>query len=209
MAMNMGGGRGSRRAPMAEINVTPLVDVMLVLLIIFMITAPLLVSGVPVDLPDSRAGALLSAEVAITSATSVDDRRSLGLRFLGNNCDRYRIIADIAYGDLSAMRALRASRQNRQGLLVGTARTLIWAAREALRGLFFFLFRRNVRANATGQQAVLPTLGIRSPEALPQTGLASEPAPAVVRPAVAPPASGRSARLPDVGLADFAPGTRA
>ncbi len=50
--------RGSRRAPMAEINVTPLVDVMLVLLIIFMVTAPLLVAGVPVDLPESRAGAL-------------------------------------------------------------------------------------------------------------------------------------------------------
>jgi biopolymer transport protein TolR len=48
----------SRRAPMSEINVTPLVDVMLVLLIIFMITAPLLVAGVPVDLPESRAGAL-------------------------------------------------------------------------------------------------------------------------------------------------------
>jgi biopolymer transport protein TolR len=49
---------GRRRAPMAEINVTPLVDVMLVLLIIFMVTAPLLVAGVPVDLPESRAGAL-------------------------------------------------------------------------------------------------------------------------------------------------------
>jgi biopolymer transport protein TolR len=43
---------------MAEINVTPLVDVMLVLLIIFMITAPLLVTGVKIDLPDSRAAAL-------------------------------------------------------------------------------------------------------------------------------------------------------
>jgi len=51
-------GRGGRRAPMAEINVTPLVDVMLVLLIIFMITAPLLLAGVPVDLPESAAGAL-------------------------------------------------------------------------------------------------------------------------------------------------------
>ena len=50
-------GRG-RRAPMSEINVTPLVDVMLVLLIIFMVTAPLLVAGVPVDLPESRAQAL-------------------------------------------------------------------------------------------------------------------------------------------------------
>jgi biopolymer transport protein TolR len=43
---------------MAEINVTPFVDVMLVLLIIFMVTAPLLVSGVPVELPESRAKAL-------------------------------------------------------------------------------------------------------------------------------------------------------
>ena len=48
-------GRGHRRAPMADINVTPLVDVMLVLLIIFMITAPLLASAVPIDLPESRA----------------------------------------------------------------------------------------------------------------------------------------------------------
>jgi biopolymer transport protein TolR len=52
------GGQRARRAPMAEINVTPFVDVMLVLLIIFMVTAPLLVAGVPVDLPDSKAGAL-------------------------------------------------------------------------------------------------------------------------------------------------------
>ena len=51
-------GRSKRRTPMAEINVTPLVDVMLVLLIIFMVTAPMLASGVPVELPDSRANAL-------------------------------------------------------------------------------------------------------------------------------------------------------
>jgi biopolymer transport protein TolR len=48
----------NRRAPMADINVTPMVDVMLVLLIIFMVTAPLLMAGVPVNLPDSRAKAL-------------------------------------------------------------------------------------------------------------------------------------------------------
>jgi biopolymer transport protein TolR len=60
MAMGpiMGDHRQKRRTPMAEINVTPMVDVMLVLLIIFMVTAPLLVAGVPVDLPDSKAGAL-------------------------------------------------------------------------------------------------------------------------------------------------------
>ena len=53
---------------MAEINVTPLVDVMLVLLIIFMVTAPLLASGVPVDLPESRANALDQQPDQITIA---------------------------------------------------------------------------------------------------------------------------------------------
>ena len=57
MAVTLGNGSGrsnSRYRPMADINVTPLVDVMLVLLIIFMVTAPLLTAGVPVNLPDSR-----------------------------------------------------------------------------------------------------------------------------------------------------------
>jgi biopolymer transport protein TolR len=54
----LGSNRRGRRSPMAEINVTPMVDVMLVLLIIFMVTAPLLVAGVPVDLPETKAGAL-------------------------------------------------------------------------------------------------------------------------------------------------------
>ena len=61
-------GRGlrgrSRAAPMAEINVTPLVDVMLVLLIIFMVTAPLLTSGVPLDLPETNAKPLDQPEKA-------------------------------------------------------------------------------------------------------------------------------------------------
>ena len=65
-------GRGSRRAPMAEINVTPLVDVMLVLLIIFMVTAPLLTSGVPLDLPDSRAEALSQEQDQVTISIAND-----------------------------------------------------------------------------------------------------------------------------------------
>jgi len=63
--------RSRRRAPMAEINITPMVDVMLVLLIIFMVAAPLLVAGVPVDLPDSKAGALKSDDKPIQ--LSLDD----------------------------------------------------------------------------------------------------------------------------------------
>lgn len=51
-------GRRGRRHAMSEINVTPFVDVMLVLLIVFMVTAPLLTVGVPVDLPKTRAQAL-------------------------------------------------------------------------------------------------------------------------------------------------------
>ena len=66
MAFSTDGG-GSRRA-MADINVTPLVDVMLVLLIIFMVTAPLLVAGVPVDLPESRATALEQQANQVTLA---------------------------------------------------------------------------------------------------------------------------------------------
>jgi biopolymer transport protein TolR len=64
MAMNMagssgGGGRRGRRKPvMADINVTPMVDVMLVLLIIFMVSAPLLTVGVPLDLPQTQAKSL-------------------------------------------------------------------------------------------------------------------------------------------------------
>jgi len=56
MAMHLPSNKSKgRRAPMADINVTPLVDVMLVLLIIFMVTAPLLTAGVPVNLPESKA----------------------------------------------------------------------------------------------------------------------------------------------------------
>ncbi len=64
---------------MAEINVTPMVDVMLVLLIIFMVTAPLLVAGVPVNLPDSRAKSLDQGEKPVqisldgTGGIFVDD----------------------------------------------------------------------------------------------------------------------------------------
>ncbi|MBN8976706.1 MAG: protein TolR [Xanthobacteraceae bacterium] len=65
MGMNIagasGGGRRGRRrraAPMSDINVTPMVDVMLVLLIIFMVSAPLLTVGVPLDLPQTQAKSL-------------------------------------------------------------------------------------------------------------------------------------------------------
>lgn len=56
--LKRGSGRRRRHPPLSEINVTPFVDVMLVLLIVFMVTAPLLTVGVPVDLPKTRAAQL-------------------------------------------------------------------------------------------------------------------------------------------------------
>ena len=67
--------RGTRARPMAEINVTPFVGVMLVLLIIFMVAAPLMTVGVPVELPKTAAGALPSdAEEPLTVTISADGR---------------------------------------------------------------------------------------------------------------------------------------
>jgi biopolymer transport protein TolR len=81
MSLNTGsnGGRGrsrrGRRAPMSEINVTPMVDVMLVLLIIFMVAAPLLQTGVEVDLPEGKGSQLQqpkSEPVAVTVKSNGD-----------------------------------------------------------------------------------------------------------------------------------------
>jgi biopolymer transport protein TolR len=88
MGMNVGtsGGRGRGRKgrsggarPMAEINVTPLVDVMLVLLIIFMVAAPLLTAGVPVDLPKADAKAIQTQdEKPIELTVNADGQTFIG-----------------------------------------------------------------------------------------------------------------------------------
>ena len=65
-------GNGRRHRPMGEINVTPFVDVMLVLLIVFMVTAPLLTVGVEVDLPKTQAGQI-NADAAPLVVSIKDD----------------------------------------------------------------------------------------------------------------------------------------
>lgn len=75
MAVSMGNGGGrrqGRRAPMSEINVTPLVDVMLVLLIVFMVAAPLLTVGVAVDLPETAANPIIDEGEPLTVTVSGD-----------------------------------------------------------------------------------------------------------------------------------------
>ncbi|HWE99689.1 MAG TPA: ExbD/TolR family protein [Caulobacteraceae bacterium] len=73
-------GRARRRgrSPLTEINVTPLVDVMLVLLIIFMISAPLLTVGVPLQLPKTEAAALKDQTQPITVSVRADGRVFIG-----------------------------------------------------------------------------------------------------------------------------------
>ncbi|MCZ7659519.1 MAG: protein TolR [Xanthobacteraceae bacterium] len=85
MGASSGGGGGSvgkrrhrRRPVMSEINVTPFVDVMLVLLIIFMVSAPLLTVGVPIDLPQSQAKALDQDREPLT--VSVNDKGQVYLQ---------------------------------------------------------------------------------------------------------------------------------
>jgi biopolymer transport protein TolR len=74
MAISISARRGSRARyrPLAEINVTPMVDVMLVLLIIFMVTAPLMTSGVSVDLPKTNAQQLNSDSEPLTVSIKAD-----------------------------------------------------------------------------------------------------------------------------------------
>lgn len=75
-----GGRRGRRRgksAAMSEINVTPFVDVMLVLLIIFMVAAPMLTVGVPVELPDTAATAMATEQEEPLTITMTSDGRLL------------------------------------------------------------------------------------------------------------------------------------
>jgi biopolymer transport protein TolR len=106
MAMNTagssgGGRRGRRRAVMAEINVTPMVDVMLVLLIIFMVSAPLLTVGVPLDLPQTQAKSLDQDKNPLTLSVNVK-----GQVFLNDT--------EIALNDLVAK--LKAVTEARGGL---------------------------------------------------------------------------------------------
>lgn len=111
------GGRSRAYRPMAEINVTPFVDVMLVLLVVFMITAPLLTAGVPVDLPKAEAKALKEEdkkplEVSLTAGgkiylgeTEVKRDRLVNMMSAMTNSDPERRIylrADqgLAYGEV-------------------------------------------------------------------------------------------------------------
>ncbi|MFA5040587.1 MAG: protein TolR [Bdellovibrionales bacterium] len=75
--MNSGGGRSGRRRasrPVSDINVTPFVDVMLVLLVVFMVTAPMMTVGVPIDLPKTQANTVNQDKEPLVISVDSDGR---------------------------------------------------------------------------------------------------------------------------------------
>ena len=81
---NGNGGR-ARYKPMSEINVTPMVDVMLVLLVIFMVAAPLLTVGVPVDLPQSKAPAITEQKEPLVITVNAEGKLFLQDSTIGDD----------------------------------------------------------------------------------------------------------------------------
>jgi biopolymer transport protein TolR len=118
MAMNMagsagGGRRGRRNAVMAEINVTPMVDVMLVLLIIFMVAAPLMTSNIDIDLPIASGGKSISAN---TPPLTLSVKRTNGS--CNSNVELYLGDSQIAAGDLlSKIKAIRETRSEAESVV--------------------------------------------------------------------------------------------
>ncbi len=89
MAMNMNGGAGRNHRALAEINITPLVDVVLVLLIIFMLTAPILQSGIDVAVPKTRTVKEITEDRLVIS---IDRQQRV---FLGNDPVNINEIGDL------------------------------------------------------------------------------------------------------------------
>ena len=127
-------GGGRRHRPMGEINVTPFVDVMLVLLIVFMVTAPLLTVGVEVDLPKTQAGQINADAAPLVVSIKDDgtlylqetemlpDQLIPRLRAISNANPDVRIFvrgdADVAYGDvLGVMGRIQAAGFERVALV--------------------------------------------------------------------------------------------
>jgi biopolymer transport protein TolR len=108
-----------RYAPLAEINVTPMVDVMLVLLVIFMITAPLLTVGVPLDLPKSRATTLTAPKQPIIISLNREGEVFIGDERIDADALEPRL-AELAAEDPSRIVYVRSDRTNTYAQLMDT-----------------------------------------------------------------------------------------
>jgi biopolymer transport protein ExbD len=108
-----------RYTPLAEINVTPMVDVMLVLLVIFMITAPLLSVGVPLDLPKLRAAQLTEPKKPVILSLNRDGEVFIGDERIGADELEGRLMA-LAAEDPTRIVYVRSDRSNTYAQLMDT-----------------------------------------------------------------------------------------
>jgi len=108
-----------RYAPLAEINVTPMVDVMLVLLVIFMVTAPLLTVGVPLDLPKSRASQLTEPKKPVIISLNRDAEVFIGDERIGADQLELRLAA-LAAEDPNRIVYFRGDKANTYAQLMET-----------------------------------------------------------------------------------------
>ena len=113
-----------------------------------------------IRVPARDGDVVFEAPVTISSVSAVDGARLLGLRFSTIGGDRYRLVADVAYSDLTGVRAMRAARHRRRNLVLATLQTAAWGIRETARGLFFALFRRSPAPVVTDNG---PLAGLRAP----------------------------------------------
>jgi biopolymer transport protein TolR len=132
MAMSAGGGRET--GTLADINVTPLVDVMLVLLIVFMVTAPMIQTGVDVDLPDAKAQTVPddSGKLIVTMTkdkrvfigrmeipfTEVEDKLKSNAKLQADREVYLHADTNLAYGDVvKVMAAIKLAGGEKMGLI--------------------------------------------------------------------------------------------
>jgi biopolymer transport protein TolR len=108
-----------RYAPLAEINVTPMVDVMLVLLVIFMVTAPLLTVGVPLDLPKSRATTITEPKKPVIISLNREGEVFIGNERIAPEELEPRLTA-LAAEDPSRIVYVRSDRTNTYAQLMDT-----------------------------------------------------------------------------------------
>lgn len=138
-------GGGGLHRPLADINVTPLVDVMLVLLIVFMITAPMLATGLKVDLPQAKAAQTVNPKDPIVVSVTGDGTVGIGTDKIA--------LADLAYalmklteGDTSRVIQIRADRTANYGNIVSVLDEL------ATNGMTHIALISDAKARGAGPQ---------------------------------------------------------
>ncbi len=117
MAFASGSSRGGLHRPLADINVTPLVDVMLVLLIVFMVTAPMLAQGLKVDLPQAKSAQQFNPKEPIVISVTGDGKVALGQDEMAPE-DVVAAILVKADGDKARLVQIRADKGASYGAIV-------------------------------------------------------------------------------------------